>query len=113
MRKEDYKAIASFLELSPEAQELLRQFFTKLPESRKGEYGRGYLATWKLGEYVGKDASTIQDIRYPHNEYERGFKELVDKGYLKEIEDLHYRYYLVVDGEDPYPAEKKEGKDDL
>jgi hypothetical protein len=58
-----------------------------------------YIAAWTLGEKLGGDASTIQAIRtkiHPENDYERALKELLDLGIVKELEDLHERFMLVV-----------------
>lgn len=66
---------------------------------REGEYGRGYLASWTLGERLGGDANTINPIDvkiHPRNEYESALKELLDLGMVEEMEDLHCRYRLVV-----------------
>ena len=64
-----------------------------------GAYGRGYLASWTLGEMLGGGASTIDSITVklnPRNEYESALSELLDLGLVEEMEELHCRYRLAV-----------------
>jgi len=66
-----------------------------------GEYGRGYLASWTLGERLGGDASTIDSIAVklnPRNEEEAALSELLDLGLVEEMEELPCRYRLIVKG---------------
>lgn len=63
------------------------------------EYGRGYMASWTLGERLGGDATTINSIDVkirPRNKEEAALRELLDLGMVEEMEDLHCRYQLVV-----------------
>lgn len=62
-------------------------------------YGRGYLASWTLGERLGGDANTINpvDVKIsPRNKEEAALRELLDLGLIEEMEDLHCRYRLIV-----------------
>lgn len=52
----------------------------------------GYLAAWSICDAIGMDRLTIQDHKYPRNEYEQALKKLVDNGTLEELTDLSFRY---------------------
>ena len=85
--------------MSPLAYQILALFMGHVQRVYKGEYGRGYIASWTLGELIADDASTIDvmHVKYkPENKYEAALKELVDHGIVEEMKDLGCRYRLVV-----------------
>jgi hypothetical protein len=85
--------------MSPLAWRILALFIDHVQRIYKGEYGRGYIPAWTLGELVGGDAATIQAVTTrlgPRNEYEQALKELLDLGIVEELPMLHERFQLVV-----------------
>jgi hypothetical protein len=78
---------------------ILALFIDHVQRLYKGEYGRGYIPAWTLGELLGQDASTIQAVPTrisPRNEYEQALRELLDLGLVEELPMLHERFQLVV-----------------
>lgn len=98
--------------MTPLAWHILMLFIDHAKQRNKNEcwYNNypGYIASWTLGEMLGGTASTIDAIRvkiHPQNELEAALKELVDKGLVEEMEDLHCRYKLVMKSPAKEPAE--------
>ena len=85
--------------MSPLAYQILALFIDHVQRVHHGEYGRGYIASWTLGEMLGLSASSIDAVRvkiHPSNTHEKALKELVDHGIVEEVKDLGCRYRLVV-----------------
>jgi hypothetical protein len=81
------------------AWKILALFVNDIAAVYLGEYGRGYITAWTLGEKLGGDATTINgvDVKIrPLNEYQRALRELIDLGLVEEMSELPERFRLVV-----------------
>lgn len=85
--------------MSPLAWRILSLFIDHVQRAYGGEYGRGYIAAWNLGEQLGGSASTINgvDVKIaPQNAEQRALRELIVLGIVEEMKELPERFRLVV-----------------
>lgn len=84
--------------MSELAWQILAIFVQQTIHAYQGDFTRGYIAAWTLGEHLG-DATLINgvDVKIrPQNKYQRALRELIDKSLVEEMPELPERFRLVV-----------------